>query len=210
MAAPQIANPNSLKMKKLIIILALLISSSCALMAQTSIKTNALYWAAGVPNVSLEVGIARKWSYNVDLVYSPWEEYINKKPMVVGQFINEFRFYPKQVNKGFYVGGYGAWHEFKLSKWNYDYQKYQVGYGMSFGVTVGYELPISNRWLIDFYAGGGWQVSWYRGFRYPSGEMYVGWNGSGEWIPYKIGVAFSYRLSKKSNPFGDKRRARLQ
>lgn len=197
-------------MKKAILALALIISTSCAAMAQTSIKTNALYWMAGVPNASLEVGFARKWSYNVDLVYSPWERFLDNKPLIIGQFINEVRFYPKQVNKGFYVGGYAAGHGFKMSKWNYGYDRYQIGYGISLGVSVGYELPISNRWLVDFYAGGGWQLSWYRGFNYPSGDMYIGWNASGEWIPYKIGVAFSYRLSKKSSPYGDKRKAKMQ
>lgn len=179
--------------KRLIIITICLISAIGGANAQTYIKTNALYWAVGVPNVSLETRLHKHFSYNVDFVYSPWEHIVDRS-LVIGQFINEFRYYPKEVNRGFYAAGYAAGHTFKLSKWNYNDDKYQKGSGISFGATIGYELPIAKRWLIDFYVGGGWQLSWYQGFYTADDSRYVGWNASGEWIPYKIGVTFAFKL----------------
>lgn len=184
-------------MKKLFVILFLGILSITGVRAQGYLKTNSLYWLAGVPNASFEVAFAPKFSYNADVVFSPWKKYYKGKPLVAFQFINEARFYPKRVNQGFYMGAYAAFHAFELSKWNYANTHYQRGYGCSFGATLGYELPIAKQWLMDFYVGGGWQVSRYRGYKLPSGDMYVDWNASGEWIPYKIGVSFAYRLFDK-------------
>lgn len=181
-------------MKKILAILFLGVVSVTGVHAQGYLKTNSLYWLAGVPNASFEVAFAPKFSYNADVVFSPWKNYYKGKPLVALQVINEVRFYPKMVNRGFYAGLYAAFHAFELSKWNYTNTKYQRGYGCSLGASVGYELPISNHWLIDFYAGGGWQLSRYRGYKSQLGHMYVDWNLSGEWIPYKVGVSFAYRL----------------
>lgn len=171
--------------------------------AQTYIKTNALYWAVLVPNVSVETKLWKHFTFNTDLVGSMWKS-INGKPYLIGQLIPEFRYYPKEANRGFYVGFYTGGHVFKMSKWNYHSNRYQVGAGVASGFTLGYELPIAKRWLMDFYVGGGRQWSWYRGFRAPNdplyepgNTMYVDWNGSAEYVPYKIGVTFSYRVSKE-------------
>ena len=47
---------------------------------------------------------------------------------------------------------------------------------------------------MDVYAGGGWQNSQYRGYKTRTDKKYVSWNGSGEWLPYKVGIAISYKL----------------
>jgi hypothetical protein len=183
-------------MKKKLFVLAVTVLS-VSVQAQTRLKGNALYWATGVMNVSAETRIAGKWTLNGDLVYSPWES-LDGNPMKFGQAIAESRFYPKGAFDGFYVGAYGAYHRlFKFTKWNYiNKDNYQRGNGMSFGATVGYQLKISDRWGLDMYAGYGWQHSTYKGFKKSSGEMYADTNGSGEWLPYKLGVAFTWQLGE--------------
>jgi len=183
--------------KKLLLLVILAISLSTAAQAQTRLKWNALYWAVGVVNMSAETKLADKWTLNGDLVYSPWES-LDGNPMKFGQAIVEGRFYPKGAFDGFYVGAYGGYHRmFKFTKWNYiNKDRYQKGNGMSFGATLGYQLKISDRWGLDMYAGYGWQHSDYKGYVKSTGEMYVDTNGSGEWLPYKLGVAFTYRLGK--------------
>lgn len=181
------------KLALAIICIVTAIAGTSAAQAQTYIKANSLYWVVGVPNVSLETKLAKHFTYNTDLVFSPWDN-ICGRSLVIGQWINEFRYFPKQAYHGFYAAGYAAGHTFKLTKWNYNSDKYQKGSGISLGVTLGYELPIAKRWLIDFYVGGGWQLSWYEGFYRADNSRYVGWNASGEWIPYKIGVTFAFRL----------------
>lgn len=183
-------------MKKLFLLVVFATISTLSI-AQTYIKGNALYWAVGVINASVETRLSNQFTFNADAVFSPWNS-VGGKPYLIGEFIPEVRFYPKKANSGFYVGIYATAHIFKISKWNYTSARYQKGWGYGFGATFGYELPIAERWLIDFYVGGGWQGSRYRGYYSATNEQYIGWNGSGEWIPYKIGVSFSYRLCKNA------------
>lgn len=186
-------------MKKKLLLLAILgLSLSTVAQAQTRLKWNALYWALGVVNMSAETKLADKWTLNGDLVYSPWES-LEGNPMKFGQAIAEGRFYPKGAFDGFYAGAYASYHRLiKFTKWNYiNGNKHQKGNGMSFGATLGYQLKLSDRWGLDMYASYGWQHSKYRGYVNSTGEMYVGTNRSGEWLPYKLGVAFTYRLGKE-------------
>lgn len=181
--------------KKILITLLVAVASLPAIQAQTNLKWNALYWALGIVNMSAETRLANQWTLNGDLVYSPWES-ISGNPMKFGQAIAEARFYPKGAFNGFYFGGYGAYHRlFKFTKWNYfNKNLYQKGNGMSFGATLGYQLKINDRWSLDVYAGYGWQHSKYRGYYKATGKKYVDTNGSGEWLPYKLGASFAYRL----------------
>lgn len=186
-------------MKKLIVLVFLLASMSAG--AQTYIKTNALYWVAGLPNAQIETRLAKHFTFQGEVNASFWT--IDHKPMRGAQFITGFRYYPKEAFKGFYAGGDFSFDVYNASKWghwnlpdgSFDIQH---GIGYYFGITIGYQIPISKRFNMDFYAGGGWHLGKYWGeTQYPDGhmEMYVPWNGSGEWIPYKIGVTFGYRLT---------------
>lgn len=169
---------------------------SVTLFAQTKLKWNAAYWLFGVTNMSVETKLGGKFTFNTDLVFSPWKSIANH-PFLFGQVIPELRFYPRGAFNGFYVGGFGAFQVFRMSKWNYiNTGKYQKGRGFTVGASVGYELQINSRCSLDMFAGGGWQNSQYRGYYIDTGEQYVGWNGSGEWLPYKIGLSFAYRLGK--------------
>lgn len=184
-------------MKKKVLLVTLLVLSISAAKAQTELKWNALYWAVGVVNMSAETKLAEKWTLNADAVYSPWKS-LDGNPMRFGQLIAEARYYPKGAFDGFYMGAYAAGHKlFKFTKWNYlNTGKYQKGDGYGFGGTLGYQYRINDRWGIDSYIGMGWQHSDYKGYE-QNGDMYIGRNGSGEWLPYKAGVAVTYRLGKK-------------
>lgn len=111
------------------------------------------------------------------------------------QAIAGARYYPKQAFKGFYVGADAAFDTYKVSKWDHPATDIQHGVGMYYGLTLGYQLSIGKRWNMDFYAGGGWHLGWYWGEDMLTGQPYVGWNKSGEWLPYKLGVTFAYRLT---------------
>lgn len=173
----------------------LLFATTTSLKAQTTIKSNALYWAVAIPNVGIETRLGNHFTFNVDLTASLWKE-IKGKPYLGMQLIPEFRYYPKAAFNGFYVGGFTGMDAFRTSKWNYSPSHVQDGVGICLGLSLGYELPIAKRWSMDFYAGGGWHLAWYYGTNITTGERYVGWNRSAETIPYKLGVTFAYRLKK--------------
>jgi hypothetical protein len=161
--------------------------------AQTRLKANLVAWMIGMPNLSVETKLARQWSFNGELLYSPWKS-IEGNHFEYLKIIPEVRFYPKGVFNGFYVGGYGSFQFFDITKWNYWNQgKYQKGRGFALGLSLGYSYQINETWGLDVYAGAGWQNSQYKGYN-SDGTMYKGWNGSGEWLPYRLGIALTYQF----------------
>lgn len=193
-------------MKRILITLLGVLSLSAA--SQTYIKTNALYWAALLPNVQVETRLGNQFTFQGEVNASLWDNLFDGRPLMGLQTIAGVRWYPKQAFKGFYVGADAAFDTYKVSNFITMYPSYLVqhGVGMYFGATIGYQLPIGKRWNMDFYAGGGWHHGWYYGIDTRTGEEYVPWNKSGEWLPYKLGVTFAYRLTspaRMNKRFGD-------
>ncbi len=184
-----------------ILFLCLVALLSLGASAQTYIKTNALYWAALLPNVQVETRIANNVTFQGEVNASFWES-VNSRPYKGAQFIVGSRWYPKEEFRGFYVGGDVSFDIYEVSKWDHPIRPgggvdVQHGIGCYLGVTLGYQISIGKRWNMDFYAGGGWHLGSYWGdTQYPDGTnvIYARWNQSGEWIPYKLGVAFGFRL----------------
>ena len=180
-------------MKKKILLLAIILLPMCA-SAQTYLKFNGLYWALGIINASVETKLNDKLTFNTDAVFSPWES-VGGYPFLIGMLMPEVRYYTRKANDGFYLGAFSTIHTYKMSKWDHIRKnEYQKGWGYGFGASVGYQLPVSDRWNLDLYAGYGWVHGEYKGYYIDSGEKYTDWNGSGEWIPLKLGVSFSYRI----------------
>lgn len=172
---------------------ALIGSTSIAGAQNTTLKWNTIYWVMGVPNMSVETRLSDKFTFNGDVVISPWLS-IKGRPLQGLQLIAEARFYPKQAFKGFYVGAYAGYDSYEVSKWDHPKTDVQHGIGVGIGATLGWQIDIARRWGMDFYLGYGWHHGWYYGIYEPTGDLYVAWNKSAEWIPYKVGVTFAYRL----------------
>lgn len=162
--------------------------------AQTRIKTNAAYWAILAPNIAVEKKIADHFTVEGQTGFAYWNSLMDKKPFKWAQLLGGVRYYPKKEFEGFYVGNYASGNAFIISKYNYGPDKVQHGYGISLGATIGYQFEISKRWNLDCYFGGGWHHAWYWGEDRKTGEKYIGWNRSGEWMPYRIGISFSYLI----------------
>ena len=179
-------------MKKIILGLFVCLFFGGFVQAQTYLKGNAAYMAFGIPNLSVETRISSHWTFSSELVYSPWESIQGNKFKFL-QFNPDFRWYPSEAFKGFYTGGYLTLQDFKITKWNYlNRNRYQDGWGYGLGALLGFQTDISDRWNLDVYLGGGWHHGEYQG--YHKGVMTVDWNGSGEFLPYRLGIAFAYRL----------------
>lgn len=71
--------------------------------------------------------------------------------------------------------------------------QYQVGTNFMAGVTLGYAFTLTKHWGIEISLGGGYQIGFYEGHYSSDGSMYVGWNSSGEWLPYKAAVNIIYK-----------------
>lgn len=166
--------------------------------AQTYAKINLAGLPLGMINGAAEARISNKFTLQPEFFISPWKSFFGNR-LQIYSFNLETRYYFKESFKHFYVGGNAGIALFDLQKWNYiGSNAYQRGYSILFGVTVGYQYPISERFNMDFYLGGANSQGFYHGYDIRNGKRYEDsspWNKSGEWIPYKVGVTLSYKLN---------------
>lgn len=178
--------------------------------AQTYVKLNGLYAIAGVVNPSAEFVLSPKFTFQTEIVFSPWKE-IKGKHALFGIFMNEGRYYFKQHNTGWYTGLNIGMMAFNISKpyldgWSVKFQnRYSKGYGLMLGVCGGYEYQFADRWLLDVFLGWSWMHSYYNGYSM-EGEIDINphrpvqprypdpFNASAEWYPNKIGISIGYRI----------------
>jgi len=185
------------------LILSLIILASASAYGQTYIKLNAPAVFAKVFNPSIETRLSNHWTFEFDMLMTFRNETETKGPFRILMLQPEGRYYFNEVNHGFFVGVNTGYAMFRMTKphWIFkeDYESlhiYQMGWSVQAGVTLGYELKIKDRWLVDVFVGGGRQWSIYEAFYFPDGGRYVGYNGSAEYMPYKGGINIGYRLGK--------------
>ncbi len=182
-------------MKKKILLFALIFCFQ--LQAQTFIKYNPIPNFVGVVNLGVETSIGKKTTFSFDILASPWD--FDGSPRKFYYFVPEVRYHFKQKYNGFYAGAHMAYTMFDAQKWTYkESGNYQQGMGYLFGATLGYQLPISYKWVLDFFIGGGWQQGYYKAFNIETGERVDGathWNKSGDWYLYRGGVMISYKFN---------------
>ncbi|WP_295935994.1 DUF3575 domain-containing protein [uncultured Alistipes sp.] len=195
-------------LRKTLLLIALFCMQSAA--SQGYVKLNGLYALVGVVNPAVEFAISPKSTVQAEIVVSPWKS-INRKHMLFGIFMGEYRRYFKEHNKGWYLGANLGMMAFDMSKpyienWKIKLEnRYCKGYGFMVGLCVGWEYQFRERWLLDAYFGWSWMDSHYNGYsldgqidmhphrpwepKYPDP-----FNGSSEWYPNKIGFSIGYRI----------------
>lgn len=164
--------------------------------AQTYIKFNAPTTLLGAPQIGVETSLGKKLTFEGDVLGTYWESF-NGAPLKAIMVFGEVRYHFKEKYNGIYVGGNFGAAKFEFQKWNYiNSDKYQTGEAIFMGVSVGYEIKINEKWMIDMFVGGGNQQAHYVGRYLSSGERYEhsSYNKSGEWLPYRAGVMFCYKL----------------
>lgn len=169
------------------------VQASC----QTYVKGNALTTLLTIPQIGVETGIGEKATFQFDVTASFWKS-VNGKPMEFYIFIPEYRYHFNEKYHGFYAGAHIGFTLYNFQKWNYlNTNLYEKGFGYLMGATIGYQQKVNDRFLLDVFLGGGNSQGYYKGYfigtntRYDSAE---GFNKSGEWLPYRLGVMVSYKL----------------
>ena len=182
--------------------------------AQGYVKLNGLYALGGVVNPQVEMRLTKHSAFQTEFVYSPWKS-IGGHHMHFGLFTNEYRYYFREANSGFYLGAEVGIMVFDVSKpqlvkGKLSFQnRYCKGYGCLAGAVVGYEWRFAERWLLDAYVGFGYLHSMYNGYSmsgeidmYPHRPDYKQptspdpFNASAEWLPTKIGLSIGFLLWK--------------
>lgn len=165
-------------------------------LSQTSIKGNLITGLVAVPNFGAEFSLSNKTTFQVDAAASFWR--INGIPYKFLLLFPEFRYYPRKSGYGFFVGAHVGGGKYKLQKWNYvDIDAYQEGYSLFYGLTVGYQFILNDRFNLELFLGGGSQQGFYKGYSLITGERNdggVNYNKSGEFLPYRGGLMLVYKL----------------
>ena len=205
-------------MKRTVLQIALFLSAVAGIRdaaAQGYVKLNGLYALAGVVNPAVEFAVSPKSTVQTEFVISPWES-IRGKHMTFAIMMGEYRYYFRQHNTGWYVGGNLGMMAFDISKPYFQngrlkfQDRYCKGYGMMIGACVGYEYRFAERWLLDVFLGWAWMRSFYNGYSMDGEiDMYPHrpvdpkypdpFNGSSEWYPNKVGISIGYRIIKPRN-----------
>ncbi|MFD2603000.1 DUF3575 domain-containing protein [Flavobacterium suzhouense] len=181
-------------MKKIFLLVVLLVVTLSQ--AQTYFKFNAPTTLLGAPQIGVETSLGKKFTFQGDVLGSYWES-LNGAPFKTVMVFAELRYHFSENYKGVYVGGHMGGSKYELQKWNYwNTDAYQTGEAVFWGVTLGYQFKVSDKWMIDMFIGGGNQQSHYEGRLLSTGERYEhsGYNKSGEWLPYRGGIMFCYKL----------------
>ncbi|RTY66718.1 DUF3575 domain-containing protein [Flavobacterium sp. LB2P53] len=183
-------------MKKLFIVSFFLFS--IVSQSQTYIKANAMTTLLTIPNVGIETSIGKKSTFQFDITASLWKS-INGKPREFYTFTPEYRYHFKEKYNGFYAGAHIGASIFNFQKWNYiNTTLYEKGVGYFIGATIGYQIKINDKFMLDCFLGGGSHQGFYKGYDLATGERYEsakGYNKSGEWLPYRGGFMVSYKLN---------------
>lgn len=165
-----------------------------------AVKLNAAV-VLGIVNPSVEFRIHKNITVGLEAlgVFYPKGFAKIEGPIVMALTFLEGRYYPVHSFRGFFTGanmGFGVW---DLSKgihpqyWGSYSNAYQVGTNFMAGITLGYAFTLAKNWGIELSMGYGCQVGYYEGHYKSDGSMYIGWNGSTEWLPYKAAVNIVYK-----------------
>lgn len=158
-------------------------------------KSNALLWAATVPNVGAELVVNNRYSIDFPIVYCPYtvKRDYNLKSLL---FLPEFRYYINTSLRGHFVGVHAHIGYFSVATNNTT--RYQDRGADSplwgFGLSYGYRLPLSSRWNVEFTAGLGYANIRYDAFyNIPHGAQYDA--GTKNYFGLtRLGVSFVYRI----------------
>ena len=154
--------------RMLLLIIALAVSSG--IKAQVALKNNLLYDASLTPNAGVEIGLARKWTFDTTFGLNPWTFSDNKK---IRHWLlqPELRYWFCQKFNGHFVGLHLMGGEFNAGGVklplgiapclrNNRYEGWYAGGGLVYG----YQWPLSRHFSVETVIGLGYDYLKYKKF----------------------------------------------
>lgn len=166
------------------------------------IKTNALGWGLLITNLSLEVDLARRWTFVLPVYFSGWDYFSPTVKFRTLSFQPEVRYHFKETD-GWFVGAHFGLTYFNLAvDGEYRLQDRDGDTpAIGGGVAVGYRKSLTKdkRLKMEFSIGGGVYDVHYDRFRNkPNGflvdtkdKLYIGPDQA------SVTISYSFNLSKK-------------
>lgn len=138
--------------------------------AQVSLKNNLLYDATLTPNVSMEVGLSPKWTFDLTYGINPWTFSDNKK-WRHWLLQPELRYWFCQAFNGHFVGFHLMGGEFNAGGVKFPFgiapclhnNRYEGWYAGG-GFVYGYQWPVSRHFSVESVLGLGYDYVQYKKF----------------------------------------------
>lgn len=123
------------------------------------IKTNTLGLAIAIPNVGVEIDLAKYLSLSVPVYYSAWNYFTSTVKFRTLAVQPELRFWFNEKNQNFFLGAHFGYAQYNLAiEGEYRYQDHDGKSPLlGGGISLGYRMPMSknNRWHVEFAIGAG-------------------------------------------------------
>lgn len=159
-------------MRKLLAIMLLALSSQLSGLAQdVAIKTNIIYDALLTPTLGVEVGVAPKWSLELNGSLNDWT--VNEKKWKQWMVQPEARYWLCQRFSGHFFGLHGIGGQFNFGNLNFGGYNFLgtnlkqledhrlQGWMAGAGLAYGYSWILGKHWNIEAELGIGWIFSKY-------------------------------------------------
>lgn len=123
------------------------------------LKSNALGLGIGIPNVAVEVDLAKHWSFTLPVYYSAWNYFKSTIKFRTLAFQPELRYWLKENNQKFFIGAHFGYAQYNFAvDGDYRIQDHNGNSpALGGGISMGYRIPVSrnNRWRVEFSLGAG-------------------------------------------------------
>ena len=161
-------------MKKFFLLLTLMAATFIGTSAQqVVIKNNLLYDATSTPNLSLEFGLNKKQTFDVQVGFNPFDldKQANKKFKHIA-IQPEWRYWTCERFNGLFFGIHAHAGRFNVSNMKFpggirhtlEKNRYE-GWFVGAGVGMGYQLVLNRRWSLEAEVGAGYAYLDYDKFR---------------------------------------------
>ncbi len=172
--------------------------------SKVNVKLNSVI-VLGIINPAVEFRVFDKGSVQLEAlgILAPHNFLGTGYPCSLVAAYAEFRFYPKQVFRGFFCGVHTGLAAYRLNKnilpifgYKKDPASIHVGQAFLAGITAGYSFVLNKHWGLEISLGYGRQFSTYEAYT-PQEDGTISHrelNGSAEYMPTKGGILISYRF----------------
>ncbi|ADV42744.1 DUF3575 domain-containing protein [Bacteroides helcogenes] len=189
------------KVKEAGLLICLLLIAMGTKAQDVSIKTNLIYdFGTLTPDLGIEVGLAKKWSFDGLVAYAPFSYDGNKtkKHLLIQPGV---RYWLCTRGSGSFFGLHGHWGAFNEGGYKLPFglfssiqdNRYE-GKLWGGGISYGYQYPLSRHWALEGEIGAGFNHAWYDIYQCPTCGDKIGEGKKNFFSPTKAVVNIIYQF----------------
>jgi len=124
-----------------------------------ALKTNLPYWLTTTPNIGVEWAVNNRYTVELSGGYNPWTFLPDYMSLRHYQILPEVRYWFAGPFFHHFLGIHGVYSRYNIGRIKFiSPLKEHVYKGNDYGggITYGYQMPVGNRWNLEFSIGAGY------------------------------------------------------